>query len=143
MKETPAHLVPMAHTAQNRCFGCGTANPSGLHMEFLQAPDQSVVCLHTVPNTFEGPPGYVHGGVIATILDEAMSKSVRTLGITAMTRRMEVDYLRPVHSGAPIRIEARILRSEGRKHWSEAKILSEHGSTLAEATGLFIELRPR
>jgi uncharacterized protein (TIGR00369 family) len=70
-------------------------------------------------------PGYLHGGIIATLLDEAMSKSVRARGLTAMTRQMEVEYLRPVHSGAPIRLEGRLVRSEGRKHWSEARILNQ------------------
>ena len=103
MTKVPEKLTPMAHTAQNRCFGCGPANPAGLRLEFLLAEDGSVVCLPTVPDIFEGPPGYLHGGIIATLLDEAMSKSVRARGLTAMTRQMEIDYLRPVHSGAPIR----------------------------------------
>ena len=143
MKELPANLTPMTHAAQNRCFGCGQANPVGLHLEFLLAEDGSVVSLATVSANYQGPPGYVHGGIIATLLDEAMSKSVRAQGLTAMTRQMEVQYLRPVHAGAPIRIQARLVRSEGRKHWSEASILTEHGSILAEAKGLFIEIRPR
>jgi acyl-CoA thioesterase FadM len=60
-----------------------------------------------------------------------------------MTRHMEVEYLRPVHSGAPIRLEGRLVRSEGRKHWSEAKILCARGHVLAEAKGLFIEIHAR
>ena len=131
----------MAHTAQNRCFGCGPANPTGLHLEFLLAEDGSVVCLPTIPDSFEGPPGTVHGGIIATLLDETMSKSVRAQGLTAMTRQMEIDYRRPVHSGAPIRLEGHLLRSEGRKHWTEARILNPRGHVLAEAKGLFIEIR--
>ena len=91
----------------------------------LLAPDQSVVCLPAVPDTFEGPTGYLHGGIIATILDETMSKSIRARGLTAMTRHMEVDYLRPVPSASPVRLEGlRIVRSEGRKHWAEAKVLN-------------------
>ncbi|MGB8259853.1 MAG: PaaI family thioesterase, partial [Terracidiphilus sp.] len=92
---------------------------------------------------FEGPAGYLHGGVIATLLDEAMSKSVRATGIAAMTHTMEVDYHRPVHSGAPIRIEGRLLGHEGRKHWTEARILDARGHLLASAKGLFLEVRPR
>ena len=133
----------MAHTAQNRCFGCGPANAHGLHLEFLLAGDGAVVCLATVPDRFEGPPGYVHGGIIATLLDEAMSKSVRALGLTAMTRHMEIDYLRPVHSSTPVRLEGRRVRSEGRKHWTEARILNARGHVLAEAKGLFIEVHAR
>ncbi len=131
----------MAHTGQNRCFGCGPANPSGLHLEFLLAEDGSVVCLPTIPDSFEGPPGYLHGGIIATLLDEIMSKSVRARGLTAMTRRMEIDYLRPVPSGAQLRMEGRLVRGEGRKHWSEARILDARGRVLAKGKGLFIEIR--
>ncbi|HUD75437.1 MAG TPA: PaaI family thioesterase, partial [Terracidiphilus sp.] len=89
-------LTPMAHKAQNCCFGCGPANAGGLHLEFLLAEDGRVVCLPTIPDSFEGPAGYLHGGIIATLLDEAMSKSVRAQGLTAMTRQMEINYLRPV-----------------------------------------------
>jgi len=131
----------MAHRAQNRCFGCGQANVTGLRLEFLLAEDGTVVCLPTIPDSFEGPAGYLHGGIIATLLDEAMSKSVRARGLTAMTRQMEVEYLRPVHSGAPIRLEGRLVRSEGRKHWSEARILNPRGHVLAEGKGLFVEVR--
>jgi len=134
-------LTPMAHRAQNRCFGCGQANVTGLRLEFLLAEDGTVVCLPTIPDSFEGPAGYLHGGIIATLLDEAMSKSVRARGLTAMTRQMEVEYLRPVHSGAPIRLEGRLVRSEGRKHWSEARILNPRGHVLAEGKGLFVEVR--
>ena len=98
MTESKEKLTPMIHAAQNRCFGCGQANASGLHLEFLLAEDGSVVSLPTVADTFEGPPGFLHGGVIATLLDEAMSKAVRARGLTAMTRQMEVEYLRPVPS---------------------------------------------
>src|SRR5271156_680853 len=141
---TPAdNLTPMSHSAQNRCFGCGQANPVGLHLEFFLAGDQSVVCLPTVADTFEGPHGYLHGGIIATLLDEPRSKAARARGLTAMTRHMEVDYLRPVPSAVPIRIEGRIVRDEGRKHWAEAKILDAKGTTLAHSKGVFIEVRPR
>jgi uncharacterized protein (TIGR00369 family) len=134
-------LTPMAHKAQNRCFGCGPANAGGLHLEFLVADDGSVVCLPTIPDSFEGPAGYLHGGIIATLLDEAMSKSIWARGLTAMTRQMEINYLRPVHSEAPIRVEGRLVRSEGRKHWSEARIIDARGHALADAKGLFIEVR--
>lgn len=143
MKATTENLTPLAHGAQNRCFGCGQANPSGLHLEFLLAEDSSVVCLASVPDTFEGPPGYLHGGIIATLLDEAMSKAVRARGFTAMTRHMEVDYQRPVPSATPFRLEGHVTRNEGRKHWTEARILDAEKSVLAIGKALFIEVRPR
>jgi len=70
-----------------------------------------------------------------------MSKANRAQGVTAMTRQMQVEYLRPVPSGAAIRIQGRVTRSEGRKHWTEAQIQNVDGVTLAQATGLFIAIR--
>ena len=134
-------LTPMVHAAQSRCFGCGPANLAGMQLEFLLAADGSTVCLPTVPDAFEGPPGYVHGGIIATLLDETMSKAVRAHGFTAMTRQLEIEYLRPVPSGAPIRIEGRVTRSEDRRHWTEATICSAAGTTLATAKGMFVQVR--
>ena len=90
-----------------------------------------------------GHPGYLHGGIIATLLDEAMSKAVRALGQSAMTRKMEVDYRRPVPSNVQIRIEGRIVRSELRKHWAEASILNAQGTVLAHGKGLFIQVLPK
>src|SRR5580698_456621 len=100
LTQSKENLQPIAHGASNRCFGCGQANPVGLHLEFLLAEDGSVVSFATVADTYEGPPGYLHGGIIATLLDEAMSKAVRARGLIAMTRKLDVEYLRPVPSGA-------------------------------------------
>lgn len=141
MTEIPKKLSPLDHAAQNRCFGCGQANPTGLQLEFLRAEDGSVVSLPTIPDRFEGPQGLLHGGILATLLDEAMSKAVRARGLTAMTRQIEIDYLRPVPSGAPIRLEGRLVRSEGRKHWTEARILDARHVALATGKGLFVEVR--
>jgi uncharacterized protein (TIGR00369 family) len=129
------------HGPQNNCFGCGAANPVGLQLRFAIEPDSAVVCQAVISDQYEGPPGYLHGGIIATLLDEAMSKANRAHGVTAMTRQMQVEYLRPVPSGAAIRIEGNVTRSEGRKHWTEARILSAEGAVLAHASGLFIAIR--
>lgn len=143
MRTKDEKLTPLAHTAQNRCFGCSEANPVGLHLNFMLAEDRTVVCEHTVGDLYEGPKGYVHGGMIATLLDETMSKAVRAHGLVAMTRHLSVDYLRPVPSTTPIRLEGVLARSEGRKHWVEARLLDEADTVLAHAKGLFVEVLPR
>jgi uncharacterized protein (TIGR00369 family) len=146
--ELPPHVRqdPKLHGA-NRCFGCGPANPGGLHLEFVVSADpadeKSVLAQHVISSDFEGHPGYLHGGIIATLIDETMSKAVRARGFIAMTRHMEVDYQRPVPSGQPLRLEGRVTRNEGRKHWAEAQIFSAEGVVLAQGKGLFIEVRAR
>ena len=134
-------LMPFAHTPSNSCFGCGPANTTGLHLTFFIATDGSLICETTVSDQFHGHPGYLHGGIIATLLDEAMSKAVRATGKLAMTRHMEIDYRLPVPIGAPLRIEGRLLRGDGRKHWAESAIRDARGKELARAKGLFIEIR--
>ncbi|HVC45798.1 MAG TPA: PaaI family thioesterase [Terracidiphilus sp.] len=136
------NLKPFVHAAQNRCFGCGQANETGLHLEFQLTPEDAVVCQATVGDSYEGPPGYLHGGIIATLLDESMSKAVRARGLVAMTRHMAVDYMRPVRSGSAIRMEGRMVRSEGRKHWAQAEVRDDDGRVLAKAEGLFVEASP-
>ena len=141
--DSQERLTPLVHTAQNRCFGCGPANPVGLHLEFSLAEDLAVICDASIADTYEGPQGYLHGGIIATLLDETMSKAVRAHNMVAMTRHMEVDYRRPVPSQTPMRLVGRLVRSESRKHWVEASILDAHGTALAHSKGLFIEVKPR
>lgn len=130
--------APLYHGAQNHCFGCGQANAAGLRLNFSVTDDRTVFCDATISDNYEGPPGCLHGGIIATLLDEAMSKANRAHGVTAMTRRIEVDYLKPVPSRMPVRIEGWVTKSEGRKHWTEARIQSVEGVDLARASALFI-----
>jgi len=142
MKPHFDNLTPLAHAAQNRCFGCGEANPHGLQLHFFLAEDGTVVCPVSIPDRFEGHPGFLHGGIIATLLDETMSKAVRARSLTAMTRHLEVDYRRPIPSCTPIRMEGRIVRDEGRKHWVEATIFDAESNALAHGKGVFVEVRP-
>jgi len=135
-------LQPLAHGALNRCFGCGQANRTGLRLKFFVDEEQTIFCPLRLARRFEGPPGYAHGGVIATLLDEAMSKANRQFGVLAMTRQMEVEYLKPVPLGVGLLLTGRHVEASGRKHRCEAEIANENGVVLARAKGLFIEVDP-
>ena len=134
-------LKPLAHGALNHCFGCGQANRSGLRLKFFVDEQQTIICRVRLPRRFAGPPGHAHGGVIATLLDEAMSKANRQFGVVAMTRHMEVDYFKPVPLSAALLLTGRHTGSSGRKHHCEAQI-ENNGLVLARAKGLFIEVKP-
>jgi uncharacterized protein (TIGR00369 family) len=141
MKSSDPILTPIPRSPHNRCFGCGPANPSGLHLEFYLASDGSVFAQPTIAHHFEGGEGFLHGGIIATLLDEAMSKVMTVNEVLAMTRHIEVEYLRPVPTMKPIRIEAHRTHHEGKKHYVQAHILSTDGVTLATAKALFIMVK--
>jgi uncharacterized protein (TIGR00369 family) len=91
---------------------------------------------------YTGPPGHCHGGIIATILDEAMGKVNKLRHVIALTSRIEVQYLKPVPLGKPLRVESREVRVRGRKHTNMAEILNEKGEVLARSKGLFIAVDP-
>ncbi|HTH52626.1 MAG TPA: PaaI family thioesterase [Edaphobacter sp.] len=126
----------------NHCFGCGAENPRGLQLVFTVANEEQPVATASVRlnEFYEGPPGYVHGGIIATLLDEAMSKLNRPLNILAVTRHMEVDYLHPVPLEKDLTLTGRHLRREGRKLFHQAEISLPNGTVLARGTAIFIEM---
>lgn len=133
---------PLAHGALHNCFGCGQTNQAGLRLKFRADEHQRIHCRARIAKRFQGPPGYVHGGVIATLLDEAMSKANRQFGVLAMTRHMEVEYLKPVPVNVPIQITAHHRSAAGRGHHCEAEITAEDGTTLARGRALFIAISP-
>jgi len=147
MTETPAdsEYMPTIDELEGHCFGCGPANPEGLHLSFtLAGPTDSEALTATarfsLTRRHEGAPGFVHGGIIATLMDEAMSKLNRPLNALAMTRHLEVDYLRPAPVGEPLVLVGRHVRRGGRKLFHEAELQRSDGSVLARGKGLFIVL---
>jgi len=95
-KPVPGHEVQQRVYGHN-CFGCGPANDCGLKLEFhLNEDHKRIVCEFVLAQRFEGPPSHAHGGIIATILDEAMGKVSKLRGIIAVTGTMQVNYIRPV-----------------------------------------------
>jgi acyl-coenzyme A thioesterase PaaI-like protein len=149
MKSSPTdgHVLTTSYSdaVGNQCFGCGPGNRYGLRLRFTADEEtRTVACRVRLPRRFEGPPGHAHGGIVATILDEAMGKVNKLYGLIALTRRMEIDYLRPVPLRVPLLISGRAaeVASDGRKHFRVAEIRSEAGELLATSTGLFIEIDP-
>lgn len=136
-------LEPLSHGALNRCFGCGQTNQTGLRLKFFVDEEYTIVCRVRLARRFEGPPGHAHGGIVATLLDEAMSKANRQFGVLAMTRQMEVEYLKPVPLGIRLLLTGRHESSSGRKHYCEARITNEGGVELARAKALFIAVDPK
>jgi len=136
-------LTPLSHGALNHCFGCGQENRTGLRLKFFVDGDHRIVCRVRIPRRFEGPPGHVHGGVIATLLDEAMSKANRQFGVVAMTRHMEVEYLKPVPLLTRLELSARHIDSAGRKHHCQAEIRDASANVLARGKALFIAVDPQ
>ena len=78
------------------CFACGTENPIGLNLQFYRSGD-SICSDLTLMKYYEGWENIAHGGILSTLLDEVMSWTVIYFKRTfAVTRKMEIKYVRPV-----------------------------------------------
>jgi len=142
MSPVDESLHPLAHGALHHCFGCGQQNRTGLRLRFYTDATGRVVCPVKLAKRFQGPPGHAHGGILATLLDEAMSKANRARKVVAMTRKLEVEYLRPVPLGTALQLTARHVKTEGRKHYCEAELANADGEVLARGRALFIAIDP-
>ena len=91
---------------------------------------------------FTGPPGHCHGGIIATILDDAMSKLNKLRDVVAATAELNITYLKPVPLRKPLRVESRELRKSGRTLIRTAEIFDEYGTLLAAGRGVFVIINP-
>ncbi|MGY1814618.1 PaaI family thioesterase [Blastococcus sp. SYSU D00820] len=97
----------------------------------------------TVGKPHEGPPGLVHGGVVATLLDHVLARAVRASGQGGLTATLTVRYRRPVRLGVPLLLSAEVGQTEGRRTSATARLVAEGapGTVLAEAEGLFVAPR--
>ncbi len=136
--DTKHHKIP-----KNHCFGCGPDNPEGLQLKFKLDEDRKVfVCKFNLASRYVGPPAHAHGGIIATILDEAMGKVNKIRHVVALTKEMHIEYLKPVPLGKPLIVEGHEQEVHGRVHINVAQIRNRKGEVLARSTGKFIAIDP-
>jgi uncharacterized protein (TIGR00369 family) len=143
-KHGAGHDTRYVKMQKNSCFVCGTDNPDGMKLLFFYDEERKCfVCRFRLGRRYTGPPGHCHGGIIATILDEAMGKVNKIRHVVAVTSEMTVNYLKPVPLHQSLRVESREVKVEGRRHTNMAEILNEKGEVLARSQGLFIAIDPR
>jgi uncharacterized protein (TIGR00369 family) len=131
------------HSKTNYCFACGQDNPDGMHLKFyVDAAGKHYTCRFRLGKRYTGPPGHCHGGIIATILDDAMSKLNKLRDLPAATARMTVEYLRPVPLYEPLRVESHEISKRGRRLTRAAEILDQKGTLLARSRGVFVMIDP-
>jgi acyl-coenzyme A thioesterase PaaI-like protein len=88
------------------CLLCGTQNPIGLRLDFSAQEDGHVLSSFTGSRLLQGYNGVLHGGVISSLLDAAMTHCLFHRGIEAVTVELLVRYLRPVPIDAPLELGA-------------------------------------
>lgn len=123
----------------NPCFGCGGANPRGMRLSFEQDdPRQRIVGRFRLSEEYLGGSGFLHGGIIALLLDEAMGKACRFHAEHAVTAELRVEYKRPIPVNTEIVVEGFVTRRDGRQLYHEGEIRNEAGDLLARGEGRFV-----
>jgi acyl-coenzyme A thioesterase PaaI-like protein len=96
------------------CFGCGPQAEYGLHL-VCRLDGETLRTSYTFSDKHEGAPGIAHGGAVAALVDDVCGFSLFVIQKPAVTRKLEVEYLRPVLVGVEYDVVARVDRTERRK----------------------------
>jgi acyl-coenzyme A thioesterase PaaI-like protein len=117
------------------CYACGDLNPIGLRLEF-RMEDGWAMTQFVARHEHQGYPGYVHGGIVSTLLDEAMGWATYGRGIWALTGRLQTRFRGIVPTNVLLTVRGRIERDRGRTLDVIAELLDSDGKTLADSSGL-------
>lgn len=112
-----------------------------LAFEFDES-SQRVIGRFRLGAEYQGGAGFIHGGIIATVLDEVMSKVSRFSNVRAVTAELTVEYLRPVRVDEELRVEGFATRRNGRELYHEGEIRNATGILLARGRGRFVIIDP-
>jgi uncharacterized protein (TIGR00369 family) len=125
----------------NPVYGLG--NPVAPPMA-VEVEDGRAIGRVTLRKPHEGPPGLVHGGVVATMLDHVLGHAVRASGRGGVTASLTVRFRRPVRLGMPLVAMAELTGTDGRRTTVTARLVTEEDPDVALATaeGQFVALRP-
>ncbi len=121
------------------CFGCSKRNPLGLHLSF-RMENGEVKAPFTPQAEHQGWPGFMHGGLVATMLDEAMGWVTMSHGIWAVTGKINVRYRDPVPLFQPVTVVGMIAKNRGRWVTVRAEVRSSEGAVLSEADAIFMRV---
>jgi acyl-coenzyme A thioesterase PaaI-like protein len=117
-------------------------NEVGLGLSFYETGPNAVQVQVTVPEQYQGYPGVVHGGIVATMLDEVVGRALMVGGETVFwqTGKLTVRYRKNVPIGEPLTITGEVTRRRGRIAESRAELHLQDGTLAAEAEALLAKL---
>ena len=123
---------------QTTCFACGPDHPHGLRLKFHLGPDGTATASLVLGSEWEGPRGIVHGGIVTTLLDEAMAKAVSATGCKTMTAELRVRFRQYAETGERLQVRGWVVRRTTRLMETEALLIAEDGSERAHAWAKFL-----
>ena len=126
------------------CFACGKNNPFGLHLEwFNNYESKQVETSFTLDDHYCSYPGTVHGGIIATILDETSGRAVlldNDFNNLMVTLKMEVVYKHNTPTNTPLKAVGRLIKGGHGRAQVEGEIVLPDGTVSAKCTSLLYKI---
>ena len=117
------------------CFGCGTKNSRGLHLNFTVDAQRRLIKTRWTPTKeFQGYADIVHGGMIALVLDEIMVNLLWKLGLPSVTAEMTVRFHQTAKVNEPLDFEAHIGSHKNRLFRMKATARSRDEQIVATAS---------
>jgi acyl-coenzyme A thioesterase PaaI-like protein len=135
MTRGSSRLLP--NSDRHNCFGCSPKNPCGLKMEFYVNQDSSVVASWlSAPDHVSGWGNIVHGGIVSTILDEAMGwAALVILRKLVLSKSLSVEFKKPMFLNTETRVEGSVLESKNdREAIMQATIYDGNNEVCARST---------
>ena len=118
------------------CFVCGEKNPAGLKLLIRTDSERGESTADVIfPEHFQGWAKIVHGGLLATVLDEAMIYAAKAKGLTCVTGEMTVRFVKPASTGVAYTLMGRFVEDQGRIVFAESALLDSDEQKVARATG--------
>src|SRR5437763_16636185 len=126
-------------TTYQRCFACGHRNESGLKLTFRRDGER-IVADYTPAERYQGFPGVLHGGILATMLDETMGRTGALRQEWLMTGKLDIRYRQPAPIDQPLRVWGEIARERNGAIDAIGAVELMDGTVLADARGMFVRL---
>lgn len=134
------HLIARTGSYLDRSPVSGLLNPLAPPIRVHLGEDGLALARARLGMAYQGPPGRVHGGIVAMLLDHVMGYAARTTGGWAFTRSLTVDYDLGVPLFEPLEVLARTESVEGRKQWLAGEVRVA-GVARVQARGLWLSPR--
>jgi uncharacterized protein (TIGR00369 family) len=129
-------------TDNRHCFVCGEKNPSGLKLKFRMDADRGESEADVMfPERFQGWEKVVHGGLLATVLDEAMIYAAGSKGLLCVSVEITVRFIKPARTGETYRLSGRVIGTKRKITFAESEIVDGDGKPVARASGKLFKVR--
>ena len=125
------------------CLVCGLKNPFGLHTSFFELDNNELLAIFKPREEHQSYPGRLHGGIISTILDEAIGRAIMIQSegdIWGVTVDLQIRFKKPVPLHEELRVIGRITKDSSRFFEGTGELLLQDGTVAAEGRGKYLKI---